>query len=724
MIPNLKDRELETQGVTDSHVFGISVDDTAHIMGILRDTLYSDKVMAVLREYSANAWDAHRDAGKGDVPIKVTIPTDMDPTLRIQDFGLGLSHEDVFYVFTQYGASTKRNSNNSVGQLGIGSKSGFAYSDSFTVISCYGGKRRTYVAVLDASEKGVINLFDEQDCLPEETGLTIEIAVRKNDIQEFISKATSLYTYFHPRPDVNIPLPEIVEAQHDLKSGRILESGYANEWTAVMGCVPYRINIDQLYENGVRMVGSYVDEIKGVLYFDIGEVLVGASREELKYSDSTKKAIAEKFTKLMEEYVESTLRNLEAGTFTMWQRRLRARMMSQLDLPLPDALADLCKEWVELPAHKTFNIYKGGGSNPLVRVTTEKDTRIFIRTEDSKSLGGYSFTSDDFTARPTDGHTVAEMVTELEVVLKEAGLDGIEIKNLSSLPWTKPWQEEREERKKLEEAAKKARAAELRKERQKNKKWAHRIFLLDDEAHFQHPYSQMWKALEDQEPRDTDVYVVLNNFVRADREKSHYKDTQKEFCKQLRADVKICRAFGIQMPRFVGYKSTEKKPIDPKTLKGTEYFKWREKFFRNASVTKHELATALADYQYVQAWPYGHHNRDVQSANIKKCLDKGIKVLGQRHPITKWVSDVYDAALRYKGLSPSVRSELEPFSLEVLPKGESDPMKCRKAFDKQYPMMVHVHGGIADLLGNDYKAYVIDYIKDMDKLRRLQNRRS
>jgi len=65
-------------------------------MTILRDTLYSDKILAVLREYSANAWDAQREIGRGSEPIEVTLPTLQDPTLRIKDKGPGLSKESIF----------------------------------------------------------------------------------------------------------------------------------------------------------------------------------------------------------------------------------------------------------------------------------------------------------------------------------------------------------------------------------------------------------------------------------------------------------------------------------------------------------------------------------------------------------------------------------------------------------------------------------------------------
>ena len=94
-------RQVQSGGVETSRSFEISSKDSAHIMTILRDTLYSDKILAVLREYAANAWDAHREMGKPDLAIQVILPTVMNPTLIIRDFGRGLSHEDAFDVYTQ-----------------------------------------------------------------------------------------------------------------------------------------------------------------------------------------------------------------------------------------------------------------------------------------------------------------------------------------------------------------------------------------------------------------------------------------------------------------------------------------------------------------------------------------------------------------------------------------------------------------------------------------------
>ena len=108
-----------------------SIKQDAHIFKVLRSKIYSDKILAVIREYSCNAVDAHVEAETPDKPIKITLPNAMNPHFIVRDFGKGMTDEDIFDIYATYGESTKRNTNSQIGQLGLGCKSGFAYSNSF-----------------------------------------------------------------------------------------------------------------------------------------------------------------------------------------------------------------------------------------------------------------------------------------------------------------------------------------------------------------------------------------------------------------------------------------------------------------------------------------------------------------------------------------------------------------------------------------------------------------
>ena len=65
------------------------------LFNVLRNQLYSDKELAIIREYSTNAADAHVEAGIADTPIEITLPTKLSPTFKIRDFGLALNDSEI-----------------------------------------------------------------------------------------------------------------------------------------------------------------------------------------------------------------------------------------------------------------------------------------------------------------------------------------------------------------------------------------------------------------------------------------------------------------------------------------------------------------------------------------------------------------------------------------------------------------------------------------------------
>ena len=130
-----------SQNITSSK---FRIAQTKHTFQILSSGLYSDKITAIIRELSCNAYDSHVVAGCPERPFEVHFPNQHVNTFRIRDYGTGLSHEDVMGLYTTYMESTKQASNDQVGCFGLGSKSPFAYTDSFTVCSYFEGKKSTY----------------------------------------------------------------------------------------------------------------------------------------------------------------------------------------------------------------------------------------------------------------------------------------------------------------------------------------------------------------------------------------------------------------------------------------------------------------------------------------------------------------------------------------------------------------------------------------------------
>lgn len=150
------------------------VEDNAEFYEMLSSTLYPNKKLAVVREVLCNSWDAHLMVGKTDVPVEVTIT---EKEMSFKDFGPGIGRDQIIKIYCTYGKSTKSHDGKQTGGFGLGSKSPFAYSKHFTVVSCIDGKRTIYAASRGSSETNGKPDFRAMasDIPTEETGITVTI---------------------------------------------------------------------------------------------------------------------------------------------------------------------------------------------------------------------------------------------------------------------------------------------------------------------------------------------------------------------------------------------------------------------------------------------------------------------------------------------------------------------------------------------------------------------
>ena len=98
--------ENKSKQVVRSHDFEevnctIDAEDMRYVASLLRNN-YSNTRLAVVREVSANALDANLEAGSNR-PIEIKLPTTMNPTFSVRDFGGGLSQDEVFHLYSKYG---------------------------------------------------------------------------------------------------------------------------------------------------------------------------------------------------------------------------------------------------------------------------------------------------------------------------------------------------------------------------------------------------------------------------------------------------------------------------------------------------------------------------------------------------------------------------------------------------------------------------------------------
>lgn len=313
--------------------FTVQRHNMRHLMSILRDQLYSDKKLAPIREYSCNAYDANVENGKKDVPIKVTLPTTFFPELKIRDYGKGLSYEEMVGIFCSYGESTKRNSNEFIGQLGIGSKSGFAYGDNFLVTSYNNGVKSTYNCALDSSGVGTLIHFATENT-QEESGLEITIPVRSSDIFDFKTKALNFFKFWDVYPNIVGINKEEVERTKFAAVPMLQGEGWTlyepneNEYGhvahVIMGNISYPLVWDLVYDYNTRSSNSFYNflaQSKIIFRMPIGSIEMSPSRESLQYTEHTIKSIKAKVDEIISSMRE-TINKKIADAKNIWEAKL------------------------------------------------------------------------------------------------------------------------------------------------------------------------------------------------------------------------------------------------------------------------------------------------------------------------------------------------------------------------------------------------------------------
>lgn len=276
--------------------------NSAKAFKILSDGLYSNKIRAIIRELSCNAIDSHVGAGKTKVPFELHLPTMFEPWFAVRDFGLGLDDKQVKNIYTTYFESTKTDSNDFIGALGLGSKSPFSYTENFTVTAVKNGTKRIYSAFIN--EKGVPSIAEMGTSSTDEVnGVEVKFSVtNQGDYRAFQEEARNVFMWFKNRPtvlgvdefkfqDVEYGEKDIVKGIHTFSDNH---SRYNRQHSvALMGNIVYPLNNIPNIEKNLKGLGKLL-ECSLIIEFEIGELDFAASREQLSYVPLTLDSIYKK----------------------------------------------------------------------------------------------------------------------------------------------------------------------------------------------------------------------------------------------------------------------------------------------------------------------------------------------------------------------------------------------------------------------------------------------
>jgi len=330
---NVAGSKATGSAVAGSQQFSMAMN--AKAFHTLSSTLYKDKFGAIIREICSNAYDAHLMVGTPERPFVLTFPDRIDSELVIRDFGPGISPDDISGVYCRFFESTKDQDNNTVGAFGLGSKTPFAYTDTFAVTSIHKGVKRIYTAFKDEGMPN-LKLMAEMET-DEESGLEVSIPVQGKDISSFHNAVIRELRFFPVKPVSNRQWDWADwEVAMDFGSVQFFKSQNAvmRGFFVQIGPVGYRIDkgmiteyaqnkgislspmTKHLLEMSVERGYYHPERHSAMLDMPIGTVEVQPSREGLHYTDETCQNILDAIGSAEQKVADEMVQRLDSAYAT------------------------------------------------------------------------------------------------------------------------------------------------------------------------------------------------------------------------------------------------------------------------------------------------------------------------------------------------------------------------------------------------------------------------
>lgn len=380
-------RDVHVSGTTQSD---FQIANSPKAFRILSDNIYSDKVKAIIREVSTNAYDSHVDAGNSETPFDVHIPDHIEPWFSVRDYGTGMSKATIEKLYTTYFDSNRNDSNDYTGAYGLGSKSPFSYTDSFNVQSFYNGETYIYNCFIDSDGRPKATLLHEGET-QEQNGVEVKFAVNINDCRAFEIKASNVFYAFPVTPNFTNVQIKVNKAKTILSGNdwRIVErSWYGNSVYAIQGNVAYPIDFDSLPETpAADNMRSLISFANVDMFFNTGELGVSVSRESLEYDKVTVSNLLRKADLVVSDvkkYVTHFVNEIE----NFWDARIAAsnnidnrilRLVKKVSFG-DETLSFMEKEPIDFDDDVKFIKYYKSSDKKMIKDTFHK--KIYINTKE------------------------------------------------------------------------------------------------------------------------------------------------------------------------------------------------------------------------------------------------------------------------------------------------------------------------------------------------------
>lgn len=371
-----------------------NIQATGAAFDTLSSRLYSNPILAVVRELSTNANDAHIEAGV-DKPFQLHIPTDNEPFFYIRDYGNGIPEDLIYNIYTTFFMSTKTEDENQTGYFGLGSKSPYSLVERYTVTSYCEGRKKVYQM---EKSNGLPTVEKVEDTATnEETGLEIRFDYKNaysSDYRRFMNEAKNFFkgTSFLPVVNFDQDMDWEKFAQERTfymnDSLKIGDEGYYNfKFSVNVAGVKFDIDPSDIkgHEDEIRTIvkRAGVDAIN--IMAGKSDVTLTPSRETLHYDSKTIEFIINKFKSAVNQYYNDIKADFENLKYNDMLNLMRNQSWDQ-------ELNEMCKKKIENAFHhkSLFCYHSGRGGHVDVHTPTHPSDSYSWRQSNRTYLVDFS----------------------------------------------------------------------------------------------------------------------------------------------------------------------------------------------------------------------------------------------------------------------------------------------------------------------------------------------
>ncbi len=294
---NTAQRQYESTVSGQKIKMGFAADAATHLAELMSNSVYQDKYGSIVREVVSNAVDANQEARSTQkVQVKLTNVPSLSNAVgefSVRDFGPGITPNRIENIFTQYFASTKRDSNEQIGGFGIGAKSPFAYTPVFQVTTYIDGVKRSYLMEKSSAERTCTMINEIETDESNGTLITIPVYSRADTTQFVMAIENQLVLLGHML-SISLPGEFIFNESKVFDYGSFLRIEQNDRTLCHNGLMVSLGNV--LYKIPHLDGDSYLTNF--VIKLNIGEINPTLSREGLELNDNAKELLDQKLSQV------------------------------------------------------------------------------------------------------------------------------------------------------------------------------------------------------------------------------------------------------------------------------------------------------------------------------------------------------------------------------------------------------------------------------------------